>query len=68
MVALDDGLETPLSVTQLQFIELKTDGSIIIDAGSDYSVLNENWDFRLTARSTDSSTNSMIEYDFSMTF
>ena len=60
LVALDGGLETPLSVTQQQFVEVKTDGSINIDVGSDYTVLDENWDFRLKATSSDSSTNSMV--------
>ena len=46
---------------------MKTDGSINIDVGNDYSVLDENWAFRLKAISSDSSTNSMVEYDFVMT-
>ena len=33
--------------------------------GSDYSVLDEFWDFRLKAKSIESATKSMVEYDFS---
>ena len=28
-------------------------------------MLDENWDFRLKAESSESATNSMVEYDFS---
>ena len=47
-------------------MELQSDGSINIDVGSDYSVLDESWVFRLKATSSESSTDSTVEYDFTM--
>ena len=60
LVSIKDGTETPLSATQLQFVELLIDGSIIINVGNDYSVLDENWDLRLKAISFKSATQSTI--------
>ena len=47
-------------------MELQSDGSINIDVGSDYTVLDEEWTFRLKATSADSSSDSTVEYDFTM--
>ena len=49
-------------------VVLQTNGSIQIDAGNDYSVLDEIWHFRLIAISSESIQNSNVVFDFRMTF
>ena len=66
--AIDQGVETGLTDTQKQYVELQIDGSINIDVGSDYTVENQVWTFKLKATSTVSNVEpqNVIEYQFSM--
>ena len=65
---MDQGVETGLTDTQIQYVELQVDGSINIDVGPDYSVENQVWTFKLKATSTLSTVEpeNVIEYLFSM--
>ena len=50
-------------------MKLQDDGSINIDVGSDYSVKDEVWSYKLRAKSTESvkDRKNMIEYEFAVT-
>ena len=50
-------------------MKLQEDGSINIDVGSDYSVQDEVWNFKLKATSVESNTdpNNIVEYEFAVT-
>ena len=67
LVAIDGfGAEGPLTADQTQFVTLKADGSIEIDTGTDYTAVDQVWSLRLKATSSESSTSSMVEYDFAV--
>ena len=68
LVTVDQGQEEALTATQASFVSLQVDGSINIDVGSDYSVVDQLWTFRLKATSTESSVSSanVVDYDFTV--
>ena len=69
-MALNSGIEQSLTSKQASYVQLQGDGSINVNAASDYDIEGETWMFRLKLESTVSSIDpgNSIEYDFSIVF
>ena len=54
LVRVVNGADQTLNTKESQYLQLQADGSIVVNAGSDYDIVDETWTLKLTITSDES--------------